>query len=151
MWLFEFGNRRLNKYTVTDNFSHVVAAESVKSGVYKIFPRKGEVWALYKNWSPRLKGNLKDFEYGIVEIVNVSDNSVDVKFLVWVKGFKSVYKPQVKEQEETGGVEKICVSEHLRFSHQISAFCLTEKRRGSLRGFWELDPAGMPLHLPSTD
>ncbi|XP_049347740.1 uncharacterized protein LOC125812270 [Solanum verrucosum] len=150
--LFKFRNTKLNKYTVTNNFSHVVAAELVKRGLYKIFPGKGEVWAVYKNWSPQLNGNnLEDFEYEIVEIVNVSDNSVDVKFLVWVKGFKSVYKPRVEEQEETDGVLKICVSEHLRFSHRIPAFRLTEERRGSLRGFWELDPAGMPLYLPSTD
>ncbi|WMV10239.1 hypothetical protein MTR67_003624 [Solanum verrucosum] len=119
-------------------------------GLFKF--RNSEVWAVYKNWSPQLNGNnLEDFEYEIVEIVNVSDNSVDVKFLVWVKGFKSVYKPRVEEQEETDGVLKICVSEHLRFSHRIPAFRLTEERRGSLRGFWELDPAGMPLYLPSTD
>uniref|UniRef100_M1C3B6 DNAJ heat shock N-terminal domain-containing protein n=1 Tax=Solanum tuberosum TaxID=4113 RepID=M1C3B6_SOLTU len=150
--LFKFPNSKLNKYTVTNNFSHVVAAEPVKKGVYKIFPRKDEVWAVHKNWSPQLNGNnLKDFEYEIVEIVNVSDNFVDVKFLVWVKGFKSVYKPRVEEQEETGGVLKICVSEHLRFSHQIPAFRLTEERRGCLRGFWELDPAGMPPYLLSTD
>ncbi|KAH0728145.1 hypothetical protein KY284_004010 [Solanum tuberosum] len=128
------------------------AAKLVKKGVYKIFPRKNEVWAVYKNLSPQLKGNnLEDFEYEIVEIVNVSDNSVDVKFLVWVKGFKSIYKPRVEEQEETDGVLKICVSEHLRFSHQIPSFRLTEERRGSLRGFWELDQAGMPLYLPSTN
>ncbi|KAK6784445.1 hypothetical protein RDI58_017900 [Solanum bulbocastanum] len=38
-----------------------------------------------------MKGYLEDFEYEIVEIVDVSDNYVDVKFLALVKGFKSVY------------------------------------------------------------
>ncbi|WMV38021.1 hypothetical protein MTR67_031406 [Solanum verrucosum] len=49
--LFRFQNCKLNKYTVTKNFSQVVAAEPVKRGVYNIFPRKGEVWAVSINWS----------------------------------------------------------------------------------------------------
>uniref|UniRef100_M1DSQ3 Heat shock protein DnaJ N-terminal domain-containing protein n=1 Tax=Solanum tuberosum TaxID=4113 RepID=M1DSQ3_SOLTU len=61
--------------------TYSVAAEPLKNGVYKIFPRTGEVWEVYKNWSAQLmKGNnLADFEYEIVEIVDVSDNYVDVK------------------------------------------------------------------------
>uniref|UniRef100_M1DVA6 DNAJ heat shock N-terminal domain-containing protein n=1 Tax=Solanum tuberosum TaxID=4113 RepID=M1DVA6_SOLTU len=150
--LFKFRNSKLNKYTVTNNFSHVVAAKPLKKGVFKIFARTGEVWAVYKNWSAQLmKGNnLENFEYKIVEIVNVSDNYVDVKFLALVKGFKSVYIIRV-EEEETDKVVKICVSEHLRFSHQIPDFRLTKEKGGSLRGFSELDPLGMPMYLLCTD
>ncbi|KAK6784338.1 hypothetical protein RDI58_017793 [Solanum bulbocastanum] len=62
--LFKFQNSKLNKYIVTNNFSHVIAAEPLKKGVYKIFPRTGEVWAVYRNWSAQLmKGNnLEDFD-----------------------------------------------------------------------------------------
>uniref|UniRef100_M1DA22 DNAJ heat shock N-terminal domain-containing protein n=1 Tax=Solanum tuberosum TaxID=4113 RepID=M1DA22_SOLTU len=136
--LFQFRNSKPNKYSVTNNFSRVVAVETLKKGVYKIFPRTGEVWALYKNWSAQLvKGNnIEDFDYEIAEIVNVSDNFVDVKFLVLAKGFKSVYMARV-EEEVADKVVKICVLEHLRFSHQIPVFCLTEERGGRLRGFWE--------------
>lgn len=42
--------------------------------------------------------NLEEFEYEIVEIVDVYDNYVDVKFLALVKGFKFVYKAQVEEE-----------------------------------------------------
>ncbi|XP_006338016.1 uncharacterized protein [Solanum tuberosum] len=150
--LFKFLNSKLNKYTVTNNFSHVVVAEPLKKGVHKIFPKTGEVWPLYKNWSAQLmKGNnLKDFDYEIVEIVDVSDNYVDVKFLVWVKRLQVCLQGSMEEEEADKGV-KIYVSEHLRFSHRIPAFRLTEERGGSLRGFWELDPAGLPLCLLCTD
>ncbi|WMV10241.1 hypothetical protein MTR67_003626 [Solanum verrucosum] len=118
-------------------------------GLFKF--RNSEVWAVYKNWSAQIKGKkLEDCEYEIVEIVDVSDSYVEVKFLVWVNGFKSVYKPRV-EEEEAHRTEKISVSEHLKFSHRIPAFRLTEERGGSLRGFWELDPAAMPLYLLCTD
>ncbi|TMW84724.1 hypothetical protein EJD97_024537, partial [Solanum chilense] len=134
--LFKFLNRKLIKYLVINNFLHVVVAKPLKKGVYKIFPKTGEVWALYKNRSVHLmKGNnLEDFEYEIVEIVDVPDKYVDVKFLEWIKGFKSVYKDRV-EGEKADKVVKICVSEHLRFSHQIPTFRLKEERDGSLRGF----------------
>ncbi|KAK6803545.1 hypothetical protein RDI58_001329 [Solanum bulbocastanum] len=46
----------------------------MKRGVYNIFSRKGEVWAVYKKWSAQLNGNnLENFEYEIVEIVDISD------------------------------------------------------------------------------
>ncbi|WMV38137.1 hypothetical protein MTR67_031522 [Solanum verrucosum] len=73
-----------------------------------------------------------------------------VKFLALVKGFKSIYMARA-EEEEADKVVKVCASEHLRFSHQIPAFCLTEERGGSLRGFWELDPVEMPSYLVCTD
>uniref|UniRef100_M1DQ86 DNAJ heat shock N-terminal domain-containing protein n=1 Tax=Solanum tuberosum TaxID=4113 RepID=M1DQ86_SOLTU len=118
----------------------------MKRGLYKIFSRKGEVRAVYKNWSAQLKGNnLEDFEYEIVEIVDVSDNYVDMKFLEWAKGFKSVHKARVEEEEEADSVVKTSVSQHLMFSNRIPGFRLIAERVGSLPGFWELDPAGIPL------
>ncbi|CAN4123254.1 unnamed protein product [Withania somnifera] len=148
--VFKFQNRKLNEYTGTNAFSHQVVAEPLRKGVYKIFPRTGEVWAVYKNWSAQMKGDkLEDCEYEIVEIVDVSDKYVSVEFLEWVKGFKSVYKP--RSEEEAYRTVKISLSEQLRFSHQIPAFRLTEERGGSMRGFWELDPAGMPVYLLCTD
>ncbi|KAH0743294.1 hypothetical protein KY290_031287 [Solanum tuberosum] len=99
--LFKFRNSKMNNYTVTKNFSHVVAAEPLKKDVYKIFPRTCEVWAIYKNWSAQLME--------------------DVKFLALVKGFKSVYMARV-EEEEADKVVKICVSKHLMFSHKFLLF-----------------------------
>ncbi|WMV10232.1 hypothetical protein MTR67_003617 [Solanum verrucosum] len=55
--------------------------------------------------------------------MDVSDNYVDVKFLEWAKDFKSVHKAHI-EEEEADRVVKISVSQHLRFSHRISAILL---------------------------
>ncbi|XP_060197865.1 uncharacterized protein LOC132626865 [Lycium barbarum] len=145
---FKFQHRKPKKYMDANAFSHQVVAEHTeKKSVYKILPKTGEVWAVYKNWSAQLKcDKLEDCEYEIVEILDVTDSYVSVKFLVWVKGFKSVYRP-----EEANGTVRIPLSEQLRFSHQIPAFRLTEERGGSLRGFWELDPAAMPVYLLCTD
>ncbi|KAH0743307.1 hypothetical protein KY290_031300 [Solanum tuberosum] len=87
--LFKFRNSKLNKYTVINNFSHVVAAIPLKMGVSKIFPRTGEVCAVYKNWSAQLMK------------VDASDDYIDVKFLALVKGFKSVYMARVEEKRLT--------------------------------------------------
>ncbi|XP_070033852.1 uncharacterized protein [Nicotiana tomentosiformis] len=149
--MFKFKNRKLNTYTETNAFSHQVGPQPMeKKGVYKIFPRTGEVWAVYKNWSAQLKcDKLEDCEYEIVEVVDVTDKYVSLKFLIQVNGFKSVYKPQV--EEEANGTVKISLAEQLRFSHQIPAFRLTEERGGIVRGFWEFDPAAMPVYFLCTD
>lgn len=81
--------------------------------------------------------------------MDASDNYVDLRFLQWLKGFKSVYKPKV-EEKEADKVVKISISQHLTFSHLITAFLLTEKRGRCLRGFFVLDPVGMPLYLMFT-
>ncbi|XP_016471734.2 uncharacterized protein LOC107793780 [Nicotiana tabacum] len=149
--MFKFKNRKLNTYTETNAFSHQVGPQPMeKKGAYKIFPRTGEVWAVYKNWSAQLKcDKLEDCEYEIVDVVDVTDKYISVKFLIRVNGFKSVYKPQVKE--EANVTVKISLPEQLKFSHQIPAFRLTEERGGIVRGFWELDPAAMPVYLLCTD
>ncbi|GMY27630.1 curved dna-binding protein [Fagus crenata] len=132
-------------YNVTTSFSHQVRADPVgKRNEYAIFPRKGEVWALYKNWTPKIKcSDLENCEYDLVE-VEEEDLQIKVLFLERVDGFNSVFKAQIKEGSEvTIGIPRI---ELLRFSHQLPAFRLTKEKGGRLRGFWELDPAALPVH-----
>ncbi|KAK4783473.1 hypothetical protein SAY86_007847 [Trapa natans] len=38
-------------YTSTDSFSHCMKAACGKRSTFEIFPEKGDVWALYKNWN----------------------------------------------------------------------------------------------------
>ncbi|XP_057959315.1 uncharacterized protein LOC131151874 [Malania oleifera] len=132
-------------YDAIGPFSHQVRLESTdKKGEYTILPRKGEVWALYKHWKAEMtRLDLKKCEYDIVEVVEEKDLWRKVSVLEHVSGFNSVFKAQVRDESPV--VMEIPGAELLRFSHQIPAFQLTKEKDGSLRGFWELDPASLPV------
>ncbi|KAJ4722265.1 DnaJ domain containing protein [Melia azedarach] len=140
---FKIKKSEIQKYTSTESFSHQVRAEFAGKNEFTILPRKGEVWALYKNWNAYIKcSDLENCEYDIVEILDADDLHIEVLYLERLDSFNSVFKPQ----EEGTGLMKISLIELLRFSHQIPAFKLTEERDGNLKGFWELDPAALPVH-----
>ncbi|KAH0728406.1 hypothetical protein KY284_004271 [Solanum tuberosum] len=123
------------------SFSHVVKAISVKNR-FEIYPREGEIWALYK--SLKKSGLDPDkFEYEIVEVIEYSKDWIKVSSLVRVNGFKSVFKKQTSNSI----ILEIQKDEFWRFSHQIPAFQLTGEKGGVLRGCWELDPAAVPCSL----
>ncbi|GLT99218.1 hypothetical protein SLE2022_166710 [Rubroshorea leprosula] len=139
------GSSEVDVYTNTSFFSHQLKAEDAgRKNEYKILPRKGEVWALYKNWTAEIKlSDLGSCEYDVVEVLDESDSWIKVIILERVNGFSSVFKAQLKGR--TYVTVEIPRVELLRFSHQIPSFRLTEERGGSLRGFWELDAAALPL------
>ncbi|KAJ0092545.1 hypothetical protein Patl1_25552 [Pistacia atlantica] len=143
---FKIKKGEIQKYNTTCSLSHQVKAERAgKKNEYTISPRKGEVWALYKDWNAKIKcSDLENCEYDIVEIQKANDLRIEVLFLERVDGFKSVFRPQVIGASAM--TMDIPMIELLRFSHQIPVFQLTDERDGSLRGFWELDPAALPVH-----
>ncbi|XP_061367940.1 uncharacterized protein LOC133310960 [Gastrolobium bilobum] len=134
-------------YRNTSCVSHQVHADAVgkNKNYYAIFPRKGEVWALYRNWSSKIKySDLKNWEYDIVEVLEETDLFMDVLVLEFVSGFSSVFR--AKSNDGSAVNLRIPRKELLRFSHQIPAFKLTEEHGSNLRGFWELDPGALPIH-----
>jgi len=135
----------LSIYSTTSSVSHQVHADAVgKNKYYAIFPRKGEVWALYRKWTNKMKcSELKKWEYDIVEVVEETDLFINVLVLEFVSGFSSVFRG--KSNEGSSLNLKIPRKELLRFSHQIPAFKLTEEH-GNLKDFWELDPGALPIH-----
>lgn len=144
---FKLGKGKPQMFTSTGPFSHQLRVKSKdEKNIYSVFPEKGDVWALYKNWSSAMTcSDLDNCEYDLVEILDKNEVGITVLFLELVTGFKSVFKPQTVRQSTVGG--QIPWAELLRFSHQIPSFRLTEEKDGSLRGFWELDPAALPIYL----
>jgi len=131
----------LSIYNNLSCISHQVQADPIGKN-YTIYPRKGEVWALYRKWSNKIKSSdLKNWEYDIVEVLEVADLFIETSILEHVTGFSSVFRGE--SIEGSSGNLRIPRKELLRFSHQIPAFKLTEEH-GDLRGFWELDPGALP-------
>ncbi|KAJ4969249.1 hypothetical protein NE237_015950 [Protea cynaroides] len=130
------------EYSSTSSFSHQLKAEVIAKNRYDIHPRKGEVWALYKNWDVDWTvSNLHDCKYDVVEILECNSLQTKVQVLVPVANYKTVYKA-AKKRGTTVTVE-IPQTELFRFSHQVPAFRVEEKN-GSLRSCWELDPDSCP-------
>ncbi|XP_077240568.1 uncharacterized protein LOC143881407 [Tasmannia lanceolata] len=119
--------------------SHQVRAEPTsETRIYEIYPREGEVWALYKNWSPGgIVPDLDNCEYKMVEVLKETCFGLSVICLEKMEGYTSVFK-------QNGSRKEISRDELLKFSHQVPAFRLTKEKGGKLRGYFELDPASVP-------
>ncbi|XWS64843.1 hypothetical protein CRYUN_Cryun05aG0039100 [Craigia yunnanensis] len=121
--------------------SHQLRAEPIGKNRYKIYPRKGEVWAIYKSWNSA-DSDLGKGECDIVEVLEDNGKSKKVVVLSCVNGSKSLYRAP-RSQRFTAGVLEILETEFARFSHQIPAFRHTGED-SYWRGYWELDPSAIP-------
>ncbi|CAH8306092.1 unnamed protein product [Eruca vesicaria subsp. sativa] len=119
------------------SFSHRVKAFDSRKKIVKVYPRKGEIWAIRKN------GDSTEEDHDIVEVVEGYSEGKSIKAMaLTAKGFSSIYTR--KHGSGVGSVE-IQKAELSRFSHQIPAV-KQEKRATRLAegGYWELDPAAIP-------
>uniref|UniRef100_A0A0E0JJ02 J domain-containing protein n=1 Tax=Oryza punctata TaxID=4537 RepID=A0A0E0JJ02_ORYPU len=146
------GNFFLGKTVVSQDalmFSHIVSwVKGRKRSSYEIYPRKGEVWALYKGWSMQWSSDAdkhRTYEYEVVEILSdfTLEAGAAVSPLVKIKGFVSLF---AKVKEKSSFV--ISPSEMLRFSHSIPFFRTKgDQKVGVAGGFLELDTAALPSNL----
>ncbi|KAL3634616.1 hypothetical protein CASFOL_021670 [Castilleja foliolosa] len=128
-------------------FSHLVNSKKGIS-LYEVYPRKGETWAIFKNWkmnwcldSDRCS-NMREFEFEFVEILSdySCDCGVSVAFLGKIKGFSTLFGLI------NGGEEIVIpVKGKFRFSHRVLSFQMTSPNGNSR--FFELDPASLPANL----
>ncbi|VFQ87581.1 unnamed protein product [Cuscuta campestris] len=130
-------------------FSHKVRWSTDSHGAIQIFPRKGDVWALYRNWS-REWNELTDSDtihkYDLVEIIDDYDEEqgVIVTPLVKVAGFRAVFHRHLNPHE----MRVIPREEIFRFSHQVPSHLHTGKDCTiAPKGCLELDPAALPSEL----
>ncbi|CAK9170273.1 unnamed protein product [Ilex paraguariensis] len=144
---FRVGKHEVN--TSLNSFSHMVKWTKGAKGAIQIFPRKGDIWALYRNWSPdwnELTPNEVIHKYDMVEVLeDYSDElGVTVVPLVKVAGFKSVFHQHMDPQQ----IWAIPREEIFRFSHQVPSCLLTgQEAENAPKGCRELDPAAMALDL----
>ncbi|KAL8150969.1 hypothetical protein V2J09_020777 [Rumex salicifolius] len=130
-------------------FSHLLSQEKAgRGGCVRIYPRKGDVWAVYRNWSREWNRSTPydvRHQYEMVEVVGEFSEEVDglsVVRLAKVTGFKTVYRKKAGKD----GIWWIPRREMVRFSHQVP--CLTLNDEKDLpEGCWELDPAATPDEL----
>ncbi|KAG0560154.1 hypothetical protein KC19_10G157700 [Ceratodon purpureus] len=137
-------------------FSHRVEVEAdAKKKMYRIYPRKGEVWALYKDWDkPLTKDQFSEkevpkFDYELVEILSdySKERGVKVGPITKVPGFKTVFR-------SGGSMSSHWISGkdlQALFSHQIAThrFDGTETRIVP-RGSFGLDSASTPEQFLSS-
>ncbi|CAN1150706.1 Chaperone protein DnaJ, partial [Linum perenne] len=135
------GMFKLGNSVDADNFnlfSHRAEWEKVNhSDAYRIVPRNGQIWALFKNWDINWKSwtdlSNRKLDYDFVEIMSdFSDyKGLSVLYLEKVKGFVSLF----------------CrISNDLvQIKPTVPSFTMTGKERdGVPEGSFELDPAALP-------
>ncbi|PON73984.1 DnaJ domain containing protein [Parasponia andersonii] len=143
------------KYTLGDTqemedcqtFSHQIHCIKGARSAFFVYPRKGETWALFKNWDINWSSDPEKhlpFKFEYVEILSdfVDDAGVGVAYLGRVKGFVSLF-----QQTEQHGVVSFLIppNELYRFSHRVPSFRMTgEEREGVPKGSYEFDPVSLP-------
>ncbi|KAK3017666.1 hypothetical protein RJ639_003983 [Escallonia herrerae] len=132
-------------------FSHLADCERVARDMYMVYPKKGSVWALYKENSMDGEGRdvlVKDKRcYDIVIfLTSYSDiYGLSMAYLEKVDGFKTVFKRREIGCHAIRFLEKDDV---WLLSHQIPAKKLSGKETSDLsKDCWELDPASLPPEL----
>ncbi|XP_052209477.1 J protein JJJ2 [Diospyros lotus] len=132
-------------------FSHVMDAERAAKEVYRVYPKKGSVWALYNenalgNEGRNALATGKRCYDIVVFLTSYSEiHGLSMAYLEKVDGFKTVFK-----RKEIGGhAIRWLEEDNVRlFSHQIPARKLSgEEAHDISKDCWELDPASLPPEL----
>ncbi|XP_023644552.1 uncharacterized protein LOC17875381 [Capsella rubella] len=137
---FSIGRR--GNYTALNSFSHRVEWQKGAKGLVHIYPKKGNVWALYENWSPAwdISTSLEVMnKFEMVEVQQDFDDKVGVMVapLVKLPGFHTVFRRHSTWRTYPR-------NELFRFSHQVASHLLTgEEDKNIPKGCLELDPAAM--------
>lgn len=88
-------------------FSHEVKSEPSRKNKFEIYPREGQIWALYKDWNSDMsRSDLKNSNFEIVEVLEDNDHYTKVSLLLRLNGFKSVFRA-LRRQRSCNGVMEI--------------------------------------------
>ncbi|XP_050380833.1 uncharacterized protein LOC126798053 [Argentina anserina] len=129
-------------------FSHQMhCTKGSAKAPFLVYPRKGETWALFKNWNIGWSSDPakhKPFDFEFVEILSDFSKSIgtEVVYVAKVKGFLSMFK-----RNKQRGVVSFQIPPHelYRFSHRIPSFKMSGgEKRGVPKDSFEFDPASLP-------
>ncbi|XXG56309.1 hypothetical protein AAC387_Pa03g3758 [Persea americana] len=132
-------------------FSHLVECERAAREIYRMYPKKGSVWALYAEevvdgeW--RSPGHRERRSYDIVVfLTSYSEmHGLSMAYLEKVEGFKTIFKRREIGCHAIRWLEKDDVR---LFSHQIPARKISGEEASDLpKDCWELDPASLPSDM----
>ncbi|KAF2318403.1 hypothetical protein GH714_006702 [Hevea brasiliensis] len=117
-------------------------------GVICIYPQKGDVWALYRNWSAEWNEITEDkvvHKYDMVEVLEDYSEELGVTVAPLVKvGFQDSVPPAFGPWRNQVYSKERDVS----ISHLIPSYLLTgQEGPNAPKGCLELDPAATPLEL----
>jgi hypothetical protein len=123
------GDFRIDKYEICDivnMFSHQMKLEKGLHGVIKIYPQKGDIWAIYQNWSPDWDEDTPDnvlHAYNVVEVLDAydEDHGISIIPLVKVTGFQTVFQ----RHQDPNATMKIPKEEMFQFSHQVPFYMMS--------------------------
>ncbi|KAJ1288327.1 hypothetical protein BS78_02G080700 [Paspalum vaginatum] len=146
------GNFRVGRTVLTEDtkmFSHVASwTKGRKRNSYEVYPKKGEVWALFRGWDINWSSDSNDhrhYDYDVVEISSdfATGAGTYVIPLVKIKGFVSLF---VQSSNEAPFL--IPSGDTLRFSHNIPFHRVAKTDRQHIPfGAVELDTASLPSDL----
>ncbi|XP_047325784.1 uncharacterized protein LOC124929430 [Impatiens glandulifera] len=142
------GNFRTSNIDVVEEvniFSHVLRREkTTRGGCLRIYPRSGDIWAIYKNWSSEWNRETPSevrHQYEMVEIMMDYDeeDGVCMSPLVKVDGYRTVYG----RNPDKGSICWVLKKEMLRFSHRVPCWRIRggERTDDLPECCWDLDPA----------
>ncbi|CAK9155013.1 unnamed protein product [Ilex paraguariensis] len=146
------GNFRAYNSEIVDQvniFSHLLSREKAgRGGCIRIYPKSGDIWAVYRNWSPdwnRKTPHEVRHQYEMVEVLDdySEELGVCVTPLIKLDGYKTVYQRNTNKD----AIRWIPRREMLRFSHQVPSCYLRGEAMKLPGGCWDLDPAATPDEL----
>lgn len=133
-------------------FSHIVDCERAAKEVYRIYPKKGSIWALYKEEEEgeeasgdRSSKEKRTYNIAVFLTTYSEMHGLSMAYLEKVDGYKTIFK-----RREIGyHAIRLFEKDDIRlFSHEIPARKLSvDEALGHLKDCWELDPASLPSDL----
>ncbi|KAK1281471.1 hypothetical protein QJS10_CPB22g00484 [Acorus calamus] len=132
-------------------FSHRVSCDrKLGKSFYRILPKKGEIWAIYADWSGDWGViDQANCAYRVVEIASefeAEEGAATVAGLVEVEGCTTFFEREVCDGFRP--MRRVSGAEILRFSHRIPAFRVPGiEEWGIPKGAVRLCPGALPLKL----